>query len=461
MPAPAAAAIEDSLRLAGRGEEADAREAARLESAPPGIGATVELATMLCRRGELGRAGEVLAERLPEGVMLTSAQSAPLLEAAELAAREAANGDADAAVELALVDRVVASSPVSPPTMHGVRIIFLLAADEPPMERLLEAAVTASRQHPDAAEAFYETVAARLAQTDGNRAVEFLARAVADAERAMGEPNPLLYRRWVLWAVSVGTPEDAVNAVRTAIERGMDKFILEPVDPASALPPSPAELAYQLGVFVTAGANGRDETSVAMYELALEHDPAHTWAANNLGYLLLERDGPTERAAELIESAYRALPGASSVVDSLGWLRYKQGVLRDVKDAEGNVERMGAVSLLVRASELVEHQNPVISDHLGDAFWMMGDRRSATQQWRLAGQQARQRIEGSRRQGEEAGSLTRVELQRLNALIRSTQAKQTAASRGRTPAVAPIPGEMVPNPPRDADEVNPGLPAEA
>lgn len=435
----AAAVLEDALRRVGRVEEADAMTAARLGAAPPNIANAAELAAVLARGGNLAEAERVLRERVPEGAVLTPGQAAPLLLAVEVAA---ARGAAGAEAGAALMDRVVGLVGRAPLGLHALRIAYLAAAAEPSVDAVLAAAERAAEQHPGDVEEVYHLAASRLAERDPRAALDLLARAVV---RAGDGADPALYRQWVRWAVQVGTPADASAAVRAAIEARMTPFILppDPDDPAAG-PPTPAELAYQLGVVAASLGEGRDETAIALYEIALEHEPGHGWACNNLGYTLLERDGPVERAAQLLEAAYAALPNEASVIDSLGWLRYKQGMLDDETDGEGNVVRQGALSLLFRASGLVGEDNPVITDHLGDALWAMGDGQGAVAHWRMAEQQARRQIRLIERSGlGESGALASLRA-RLRALERAARGKQLSAERGQPPAVAPIPGREVP-----------------
>ena len=57
------------------------------------------------------------------------------------------------------------------------------------------------------------------------------------------------------------------------------------------------------------------------------------------------------------------------IVDSLGWIHYQQGAFET------------AVTHLERAVEL-RPADPVINDHLGDAYWRAGRRQEARYQWR-------------------------------------------------------------------------------
>ncbi len=97
----------------------------------------------------------------------------------------------------------------------------------------------------------------------------------------------------------------------------------------------------------------------------------HYTVLNYLGYSWLKQGKNTEQAFELIVDAYNQAPQDGNVVDSLGWAFYKIGKYPQ------------AVQYLEKASEL-EASNAVISDHLGDAYWMNGRKNEARFQWRHA-----------------------------------------------------------------------------
>ena len=64
-------------------------------------------------------------------------------------------------------------------------------------------------------------------------------------------------------------------------------------------------------------------------------------------------------------------PNSGFIIDSLGWAYFRLGRYDD------------AVAELTRALELMP-SDPVVNDHLGDAFWMTGRKLEAVFQWKHA-----------------------------------------------------------------------------
>lgn len=180
----------------------------------------------------------------------------------------------------------------------------------------------------------------------------------------------------------------------------------------------PAQLAYIFAVNMFAG--GREGESIEVYRLALSYNPDHAWALNNLGYTLLDR-GDVAAAAPLIERAYALLPDEPNVIDSIGWLRFRQGVIED-EQAEGTI-REGAVTLLARAAEL-DPRSATLQDHLGDALWTAGRKEEAVSAWQQAETLLEQSIEAAR----SAGRLADTEdVERRSAVRRKLQAALSGA----------------------------------
>jgi tetratricopeptide (TPR) repeat protein len=104
---------------------------------------------------------------------------------------------------------------------------------------------------------------------------------------------------------------------------------------------------------------------------ALALSPEQPALLNHLAYAWVERGERLEEARGMLERAVAARPQDGNIADSLGWALFRQGNLK------------GALQWLEKAAEL-EPRNPIVNDHLGDAYWAAGRQAEARFQWRRA-----------------------------------------------------------------------------
>lgn len=109
----------------------------------------------------------------------------------------------------------------------------------------------------------------------------------------------------------------------------------------------------------------------ADFRAALALNPDQPQVLNYLGYSMVERNINMEEALQMIETAVAAEPQNGAIVDSLGWVLFQRG---DYKAAVGHLEDAAAL----------EPVDPVVNDHLGDAFWAVGRFIEARFQWNRA-----------------------------------------------------------------------------
>lgn len=195
-----------------------------------------------------------------------------------------------------------------------------------------------------------------------------------------------------------------------------------------------ADLAYTAGAM--ASAFERPEQAEAYLTLSLSFDPEHGWSNNDLGYMLTERGERIQDAGQMLETAARVLPNEASVIDSLGWLRYKQGVLEDEKDPQTQeVSRRGAISILVRANRLdTQRSNATILEHLGDALWRAGRKEHAVETWLGAENMLRSRIRTLSAQPEP----NRRAIEAASTELRGLRYRIQDAEAGGEPDIAPV-----------------------
>lgn len=100
-------------------------------------------------------------------------------------------------------------------------------------------------------------------------------------------------------------------------------------------------------------------------------DPTNFHAYNALGYSLADRGLRLDEAYALIEKALRLAPGDPFILDSMGWVLYRQGRLGEAE------ERLRQAYKLRPDAE--------IAIHLGEVLWMSGQTYEAQQLWAEAG----------------------------------------------------------------------------
>lgn len=129
--------------------------------------------------------------------------------------------------------------------------------------------------------------------------------------------------------------------------------------------PTSGELLYARAL--TAEANNDPEMLRRDLNTLISVDPENAHAMNALGYHLADNNIELDRARELLERANELIPDDAAIMDSLGWLRYRQG------------EFDAALELLQKAYDLLP--DPEIAAHLGEVLWTLGDQLAARKLW--------------------------------------------------------------------------------
>jgi tetratricopeptide (TPR) repeat protein len=106
-------------------------------------------------------------------------------------------------------------------------------------------------------------------------------------------------------------------------------------------------------------------------EQVLDDYPRDVGALNDLGFLWVDQGKHLDRSLRMITSAVEAEPDNSAYRDSLGWAYFRLG---RYQEAVAELERAAAVP----------QPDPVILDHLADAYARLNDWEKARQTWRRA-----------------------------------------------------------------------------
>lgn len=102
----------------------------------------------------------------------------------------------------------------------------------------------------------------------------------------------------------------------------------------------------------------------------LELDPDHVDSLNALGYTMADRNERLEEAFALIARALKLRPDSPAILDSMGWVLYRQGDLAQ------------AAVYLRRALDM--GRDDEIAAHLGEVLWVDGQHADARAVWREA-----------------------------------------------------------------------------
>ena len=141
----------------------------------------------------------------------------------------------------------------------------------------------------------------------------------------------------------------------------------------------------------------------------LQLEPGHAPSNNDLGYMWADRGVRLDRAERMIRLALESDPQSPAFMDSLGWVYYKRGSFEE------------ALRLLRAAADAAPDADPVIWDHLGDAYWRLSRTQEAADAWQKAARMLEGRTEHARPE----------ELARVRAKVESVRA-------GTAPDVAPL-----------------------
>ena len=116
---------------------------------------------------------------------------------------------------------------------------------------------------------------------------------------------------------------------------------------------------------------GLDQLELAESDLRqiISVEPHNAAAINALGYTLADLTERYDEAEQLIHQAYELQPSDASIIDSMGWISYRLGRLRE------------AERYLREAWDSM--RNAEIAAHLGEVLWVNGKEQEARALWGL------------------------------------------------------------------------------
>jgi tetratricopeptide (TPR) repeat protein len=168
------------------------------------------------------------------------------------------------------------------------------------------------------------------------------------------------------------TPDDRIQMIQMEAQLLRDsrawKDTFDLLSEAVKAHPDSFELLYDRAM----AAERVDRIDVLESDLrrVIQLKPDYAHAYNALGYTLADRTNRFDEAHALIEKALKLSPDDPFILDSLGWVQYRQGrfdeALRSLKSAYG------------------ARPDPEIAAHLGEVLWKVGERDEARKIWQAA-----------------------------------------------------------------------------
>jgi len=263
-------------------------------------------------------------------------------------------------------DRLVKDHPDNPEVIYPVAMLALQQGDtttgRSQLENLLKTdfpdkstihfflgQLEQEQKQPDAALAHYRQV------TGGEQFVPARSRAA----QILMQQGKNAEARELLANTRAGTPAERIQLTlaesQLLREAGRHNEAYIVLDRALAAQPNDSELLYEAAL--TAERIGKPE----ILEMHLKHllalKPDHAHALNALGYSLAERNQRLPEAHDLIARALSLAPEDPFIMDSMGWVLYRQGKLTEALQTLENAFRLKA--------------DPEIAAHLGEVLWSL------------------------------------------------------------------------------------------
>jgi len=165
--------------------------------------------------------------------------------------------------------------------------------------------------------------------------------------------DPEVYR----FLAALYEEEDMIDDAEDILEKALILF------------PDDVDLRYRLGVLY--GKENKHQESIREMEAVLKLDPNNVNALNFIGYSYAERGIKLDEAEKLVKKALLLKPGSAYIIDSLGWVYFRQGRLEL------------AIELLEKAFDLLPDEQ-IIPIHLGDAYKENGQMKKALEIYKRA-----------------------------------------------------------------------------
>ena len=265
------------------------------------------------------------------------------------------------------------------PEMRFARIVFALDAGDRENAELLYLGFTADRYAGNPSAAFQAAQSAEL--------LDHQLQAIDWYKQVAGEQSLRAIMRQAYLLAGLGDVEEARNlltqlriqtdnTVRSQSyqaeaqilqDAGRNNEAMQLLNGALMTLPDDIALRYTRALLAV----GLDQLELAESDLRqiISVEPHNAAAINALGYTLADLTERYDEAEQLILQAYELQPSDASIIDSMGWISYRLGRLRE------------AERYLREAWESMP--NAEVAAHLGEVLWVNGKQQEAREFWEL------------------------------------------------------------------------------
>ncbi|HMV04960.1 MAG TPA: tetratricopeptide repeat protein [Accumulibacter sp.] len=264
-------------------------------------------------------------------------------------------------------ERLLIAYPNNPDVVFPVAVLALQEDDRVLAEAQLKHLVTLDI--PDKSTAYYYL--GQLAQ-DGKRPDEALSHfrqvrtgehvvpSVVRSAAILSSQGKIDEARRLLQDAASANPQQRVRLLiaEAAVLREDKQYAaaLELLDNELAAQPDEPDLLYESALL--AEKLDRLELMESRLRKLIELQPENAQAYNALGYSYAERNLRLPEARQLIEKALQLAPDDPFILDSMGWVLYRQG------------DHASALTLLLKAYG--QRSDPEIAAHVGEVLWTLG-----------------------------------------------------------------------------------------
>lgn len=283
-------------------------------------------------------------------------------------------------------EKLLASKPDDPLSLYSLGILSLQGKDAKRAEKYLtdylDAASFQQREEREMHQVLFLLAQIAEEQGDADAALKWLARIESEpgnnraylrarikSAQIMAKKGDLAGARKELGSVHVETPAEQEQVILAEAQLLREAGLFK--DSYDILASGVEQLSDKVNLLYDFALAAEKLGKIDVMENALRRilvlDPANYHAYNALGYSLADRNLRLDEARALIEKALKLAPEDPFIMDSMGWVLYRQGKLAEAEN-------------MLRQSYR-QRPDVEIAIHLGEVLWVSGQQDEARKIW--------------------------------------------------------------------------------